>query len=94
VRRATQVSTPIAAEPLVAISNLGMFGVKQFAAIIPPSCTSALAIGAVREQPAVKNGKLESELVCSLTISADHRVVDGVAAARFLERVQFHLNSL
>ncbi len=81
-------------DPLLAISNLGMFGVKQFAAIIPPNCSSALAIGAVREQPALKNGKLENELVCSFTISADHRVVDGVAAARFLQRVQFHLNSL
>jgi pyruvate dehydrogenase E2 component (dihydrolipoamide acetyltransferase) len=94
VRRATQLNTPTAAEPLLAISNLGMFRVKQFAAIIPPSCTSALAIGAVREQPTIKNGKLENELVCSITISADHRVVDGVAVARFLERVQFHLNSL
>jgi pyruvate dehydrogenase E2 component (dihydrolipoamide acetyltransferase) len=94
VRRASQPSTSNAGDPLLAISNLGMFGVKQFAAIIPPSCTSALAIGAVREQPAVKNGKLENGLVCSLTISADHRVVDGVAAARFLERIQFHLNSL
>jgi len=82
------------AKPLLAISNLGMFGVKQFAAIIPPGSTSALAIGAVREQPRLKNGKLENELVCSVTLSADHRVVDGVAAARFLERMQFHLNSL
>ncbi len=94
VRRATQLNTPTAAQPLLAISNLGMFRVKQFAAIIPPSCTSALAIGAVREQPALKSGKLQNELVCSITISADHRVVDGVAVARFLERVQFHLNSL
>lgn len=94
IRRVAQLGVPDLAEPRLAISNLGMLGVKQFAAIIPPSCTSALAIGAVREQPAVKNGKLESELVCSLTLSADHRVVDGVAAARFLERVQFHLNSL
>lgn len=92
--RKARLGASISAEPLLAISNLGMFGVKQFAAIIPPQCTAALAIGAVREQPAIKNGKLENEIVCSLTISADHRVVDGLAAARFLERVQFHLNSL
>ena len=62
--------SPAQAEPLLAISNLGMFGVKQFAAIIPPTCTSVLAIGSVREQPVLKNGKLENELVCSsLTIS-------------------------
>ena len=94
MRKATQLTAPVSANPLLAISNLGMFGVRQFSAIIPPSCTSALAIGAVREQPVLKNGKLESELVCSLTLSADHRVVDGVAVARFLERIQFHLNSL
>ncbi len=93
-RSAIQLSAPVSAKPLLAISNLGMFRIKQFAAIIPPVCTAALAIGAVREQLAIKNGKLESELVCSLTISADHRVVDGVAVARFLERIQFHLNSL
>jgi pyruvate/2-oxoglutarate dehydrogenase complex dihydrolipoamide acyltransferase (E2) component len=93
IRRATQMSAASQAEPLLAISNLGMFGVKQFSAIIPPGCTSALAIGTVREQPVLQNGTLENELVCSLTLSADHRVVDGVAAARFLERIQFHLNS-
>jgi pyruvate dehydrogenase E2 component (dihydrolipoamide acetyltransferase) len=94
IRKAGQLSAVAKAEPLLAISNLGMFGVRQFAAIIPPGFTSALAIGAVREQPALKDGVLVNELVCSLTISADHRVVDGVAAARFLERIQFHLNSL
>ncbi len=95
IREATQFrGSASSAAPLLAISNLGMFGVKQFAAIIPPGCTSALAIGAVREQPVLRNGKLENEWVCSVTLSADHRVVDGVAAARFLERMQFHLNSL
>ncbi len=94
VRRATQLSTPSSGAPLLAISNLGMFGVRQFAAIIPPNCTAALSIGAVRQEPRLKNGKLENEPICSLTLSADHRVVDGVAAARFLERLQFHLNSL
>jgi pyruvate dehydrogenase E2 component (dihydrolipoamide acetyltransferase) len=94
MRKAAKTSVAVAAQPLLAISNLGMFGVKQFAAIIPPGSTSVLAIGAVREQALIKNGKVESELVCSLTLSADHRVVDGVAAAKFLERIQFHLNSL
>ncbi len=94
MRKDTQPGAAASVEPLLAISNLGMFGVKQFAAIIPPSCTAALSVGAVREQPVIKNGKLENELVCSLTLSADHRVVDGVAAARFLQGIQQHLNSL
>jgi pyruvate dehydrogenase E2 component (dihydrolipoamide acetyltransferase) len=85
-------STPAA--PLLAISNLGMYGVKEFAAIIPPGCSSVLAIGAVREAPVVRNGALTVERIATVTLSADHRVIDGIAAARFLERMQFHLNSL
>ncbi len=80
--------------PLLAVSNLGMFGVKEFSAIIPPGCTAALAIGAVREEPVVRQGRVEVGRVCGLTLSADHRVVDGVTAARFLQRVQDFLNSL
>jgi pyruvate dehydrogenase E2 component (dihydrolipoamide acetyltransferase) len=80
--------------PLLAISNLGMYGVKEFAAIIPPDCSSVLAIGAVREAPVVRNGEIAIERIATATLSADHRVIDGVAAALFLERMQFHLNSL
>jgi pyruvate dehydrogenase E2 component (dihydrolipoamide acetyltransferase) len=94
VRRATQMIVTGDAEPLLAISNLGMFGVKEFAAIVPPSCTAILAVGAVREKVTVKNGAVGTEMVCSLTLSADHRVVDGVTAARFLERIRSHLDSL
>lgn len=85
---------PAPAAPLLAISNLGMYGIKEFAAIIPPGCSSVLAIGAVREAPVVRNGAVTVEKIATATLSADHRVIDGVAAARFLERMQFHLNSL
>jgi len=94
VRRATQMTVTGDAEPLLAISNLGMFGVKGFAAIVPPSCTAILAVGAVREKVTVTNSAVGTEMVCSLTLSADHRVVDGVTAARFLERMQSHLDFL
>jgi pyruvate dehydrogenase E2 component (dihydrolipoamide acetyltransferase) len=80
--------------PLLAISNLGMFGVREFAAIIPPGCTAVLAIGSIRDQVVLNDGQLETGKICSLTLSADHRVMDGVAAAKFLERIQVHLNSL
>jgi pyruvate dehydrogenase E2 component (dihydrolipoamide acetyltransferase) len=80
--------------PLLAISNLGMAGVKQFAAIIPPSCTAALAIGAIREEAVVRQKKIQVSQVCSLTLSADHRVVDGLTAAKFLAKMQEQLNSL
>jgi pyruvate dehydrogenase E2 component (dihydrolipoamide acetyltransferase) len=80
--------------PLLAISNLGMFGVKEFSAIIPPGCNAILAAGAVRDQVVWRDGRAETAGVCTVTVSADHRVVDGIAVAKFLERMQFHLNSL
>jgi pyruvate dehydrogenase E2 component (dihydrolipoamide acetyltransferase) len=80
--------------PLLAVSNLGMYGIRQFAAIIPPGCTAVLAIGAVREEALAKDGQLRFEQVCTVTLSADHRVVDGIVAARFLDRMQTHVNSL
>ena len=90
---AGQMQSPKPA-PLLAISNLGMYGVKEFAAIIPPGCSSVLAIGAVREAAGVRDGAITIERIATVTLSADHRVIDGIAAARFLERMQFHLNSL
>ncbi|MGH9375712.1 MAG: dihydrolipoamide acetyltransferase family protein [Terriglobia bacterium] len=80
--------------PVLAISNLGMFGVKQFTAIIPPECSAVLAIGAIREEVIVQNKQMRIGEVCSLTLSSDHRMIDGITAAKFLERVQAHLNSL
>ena len=80
--------------PMLAISNLGMFGVREFSAIIPPGCNAILAAGAVRDQVVWRDGRAEAVKVCTVTVSADHRVVDGIAVAKFLERMQFHLNSL
>ena len=80
--------------PRLAVSNLGMYGAREFSAIIPPGCTSVLAVGAVRWAPTVRDGRVEARQICSLTLSADHRIVDGIAAARFLERVEHHLNSI
>lgn len=80
--------------PALAISNLGMFGVRQFTAIIPPDSTAILAVGAVREEPVLRNRQIEIGDRCTLTLAADHRVVDGVTAAKFLERIQIHLKSL
>ena len=66
------------------ISNLGMFGVKDFAAIINPPQGCILAVGAGEQRPVVKAGALAVATVMSVTLSVDHRVVDGAVGAEFL----------
>ena len=66
------------------ISNLGMFGIKQFEAVINPPQGCILAVGAGEQRPVVKNGALAIATVMSCTLSVDHRVVDGAIGAEFL----------
>ena len=66
------------------ISNLGMFGVKDFAAIINPPQSCILAVGAGTQRPVVKDGALAIATVMSCTLSVDHRVVDGAVGAEYL----------
>ncbi len=66
------------------VSNLGMFGVREFAAIINPPQGCILAVGAGSPQPVVKDGALAVATVMSCTLSVDHRVVDGAIGAEFL----------
>ncbi len=70
------------------VSNLGMFDVDSFAAIIFPPHAAVLAVGAVKEQPIVKDGQLAVGQVMKATLSTDHRVADGAEAARFLMEVK------
>lgn len=71
------------------VSNLGMFGVEEFSAIINPPHAGILAVGAARQAPIVDDdGALAVGTVLSLTLSADHRPVDGVVAARWLGRLR------
>ncbi|MFO8074734.1 MAG: dihydrolipoamide acetyltransferase family protein [Actinomycetota bacterium] len=71
------------------VSNLGMFGVEEFSAIINPPHAGILAVGATRQAPTVDgDGALAVGTVLSLTLSADHRPVDGVVAARWLGRLR------
>ena len=67
------------------ISNLGMFGVEHFIAIISPPQAGVLAIGAMQQVPVVRNGQLAVGTQMKATISADHRVTDGAEAARFMQ---------
>lgn len=66
------------------ISNLGMFGIKEFAAIINPPQSCILAVGAGIKAPAVVNGVLGISTIAQMTLSCDHRVVDGAVGAKFL----------
>ncbi len=67
-----------------AVSNLGMFGTPQFSAIINPPQAGILAVGAARQAPVVVDGALEVGTIMTVTLSADHRVMDGTLAARWL----------
>jgi pyruvate dehydrogenase E2 component (dihydrolipoamide acetyltransferase) len=66
------------------ISNLGMFGIAEFAAIINPPQSAILAVGAGEKRPVVKNDQLAIATVMTVTLSCDHRVVDGALGAEFL----------
>ena len=66
------------------ISNLGMYGVDHFTAVINPPQASILAVGAVQDEPVVRDGALAVGQTMKLTLSIDHRVLDGATAAKFL----------
>jgi pyruvate dehydrogenase E2 component (dihydrolipoamide acetyltransferase) len=66
------------------VSNLGMFGIREFAAIINPPQGCILAVGAGEQRPVVRDGALAVATVMSCTLSVDHRVVDGAVGAKFL----------
>ncbi|KZE92882.1 Dihydrolipoyllysine-residue succinyltransferase component of 2-oxoglutarate dehydrogenase complex [Agromyces sp. NDB4Y10] len=70
------------------VSNLGMYGTREFTAIINPPHAGILAVGAARRAPVVVDGVLEVGTVMSVTLSADHRVLDGAVAARWLAAFQ------
>jgi len=67
------------------ISNLGMFGIKHFTAVINPPQAAILAVGKGEERPVVHDGKLEVATVMTVTMSCDHRAIDGALGAQFLE---------
>ncbi len=67
-----------------AVSNLGMYGIKDFAAVINPPHATILAVGAGEERPIVKEGKIEPAWIMSCTLSTDHRAVDGALGAELI----------
>jgi pyruvate dehydrogenase E2 component (dihydrolipoamide acetyltransferase) len=67
------------------VSNLGMFGIKEFTAVINPPQSCIIAVGAGEERAIVKEGKVEAATMMTVTMSCDHRVVDGATGAKFLQ---------
>jgi pyruvate dehydrogenase E2 component (dihydrolipoamide acetyltransferase) len=70
------------------ISNLGMFGIDQFTAIINPPDACILAVGGIAQEPVVKDGQIVPGNVMNVTLSCDHRVVDGATGAAFLQTLK------
>ncbi len=73
------------------ISNLGMFGIESFTAIINPPDACILAVGGIKQVPVVKNGQVVPGNVMKVTLSCDHRVVDGAMGAAFLQNLKQNL---
>lgn len=75
------------------ISNLGMFGIEEFTAIINPPDACILAVGGIQQVPVVKNGQVVPGNVMKVTLSCDHRVVDGAVGSAFLNTVKNYLEN-
>jgi len=75
------------------ISNLGMFGIDEFTAIINPPDACILAVGGIQELPVVKDGEIKIGHQMKVTLSCDHRIVDGATGAKFLQTLKFVLEN-
>ena len=75
------------------VSNLGMFGIEEFTAIINPPDAAILAIGAIKQVPVVKNSEIVTGNVMRVTLSCDHRVVDGVVGSQFLNTFKQYMEN-
>jgi len=86
--RAKGLSVEEMSDSTFTISNLGMYGVEHFTAIINPPNTAILAVGAAVEKPVVRNGQIVVGHEMQMTMSSDHRVIDGAMAAEYLNTVK------
>ncbi|MCH8201876.1 MAG: pyruvate dehydrogenase complex dihydrolipoamide acetyltransferase [Proteobacteria bacterium] len=77
----------------ISISNLGMYGIREFSAVINPPQAAILAIGKGEERPIVRHGAVQIATLMTVTISADHRAIDGVIGARFLNAFKDYLEA-
>jgi pyruvate dehydrogenase E2 component (dihydrolipoamide acetyltransferase) len=87
VREAT-ITPPELSGGTFTISNLGMFGITNFAAVINPPQAAILAVGAIAEKPVVRDGEIAVGHVMPMTLACDHRILYGADGARFLDRIR------
>lgn len=88
VANARQGKLEGAGQGVFTVTNMGMFGVEEFSAIVNPPESAILAVGAIREGVKVDDGALRATRLMTMVLSVDHRIVDGAAAAAFMSRVQ------
>ena len=89
--RAGAVTPPELSSGTFTVSNLGMFGIKRFVAVINPPQAAILAVGALEPRPVVRDGEVTVRSIMELTLSCDHRILYGADAAEFLAKIREYL---
>jgi pyruvate dehydrogenase E2 component (dihydrolipoamide acetyltransferase) len=91
--RAGAITPPELSSGTFSVSNLGMFGIKRFVAVINPPQAAILAVGEMTPRPVVRDGEVEVRPVMELTLTCDHRILYGADAAQFLGRIRERLEN-
>ena len=86
--RAGKITPPELSSGTFTVSNLGMFGIDEFVAVINPPQAAILAVGAMKPTPVVRDGEITPRTIMKLTLSCDHRILYGADAAAFLARIR------
>lgn len=91
--RAGKITPPELSSGTFSVSNLGMFGIKRFTAVINPPQAAILAVGEMTPRPVVRDGEVEVRAIMELTLTCDHRILYGADAAQFLGRIRERLEN-
>jgi pyruvate dehydrogenase E2 component (dihydrolipoamide acetyltransferase) len=91
--REGQITPPELASGTFSVSNLGMFGIRRFSAVINPPQAAILAVGEMKPTPVVRDGEITVRAILELTITCDHRILYGADAAQFLGRIRERLEN-
>ncbi len=91
--RAGKITPPELSSGTFSVSNLGMFGIKRFTAVINPPQAAILAVGEMTPRPVVRDGEVQARAIMELTLTCDHRILYGADAAQFLGRIRERLEN-